>query len=88
MVLRRTYRRLRQAVPAIEKLRAAVAARHLESVGSVTVSVGLASPAEFFVDPAAALAAADTALYAAKRAGRNRVMACNEIPEPADALFS
>ena len=40
---------------------------------SVTVSVGIAGLSAEHTDSMALLAAADDALYAAKRAGRNRV---------------
>jgi diguanylate cyclase (GGDEF)-like protein len=61
-----------------ERLRAAVAGRPI-SVGDtmkhVTVSIGLAVRDRIGITPETLIAAADEALYAAKRAGRNRVTA-------------
>ena len=66
-----------------ERIRAAVAERpfvaneaHPEV--SITVSVGVAGPAAWPIDPDALLARADAACYRAKEAGRNRVE--SEIP--------
>lgn len=58
-----------------ERLRAAIAAEILPRVGQQTVSIGVAShaPGE---SVGALLARADAGLYAAKNAGRNRVMGC------------
>ena len=53
-----------------ERVRGAVAA---SSDGRLTVSAGVAAQAGP-TDPRALLAAADTALYAAKRAGRDRTV--------------
>jgi diguanylate cyclase (GGDEF)-like protein len=60
------------AVAAAERLRASVAAEPLEGIGTVTISVGVAScPAQ--ADAERALyAAADAALYRAKAQGRDR----------------
>jgi diguanylate cyclase len=70
-----------------DKLRRAVAEAALPYAGRVTVSMGMAAPAEYYADGAAALAAADVALYAAKRGGRNRVVASGEeeVKAPAAA---
>lgn len=74
-----------------ERMRAAVEALILVSpapAGRVTVSVGVATTAYAdVVDVASFLRAADAALYAAKRAGRNRVAAAGtedgrEVPSP------
>jgi diguanylate cyclase (GGDEF)-like protein len=62
------------ALDTAERLRLAVAGAPLVPGVAVTVSVGSASWHEG-EDAAALLARADTALYAAKRAGRDRVMA-------------
>jgi len=60
-----------------DKLRRAVEAHDWPAIApglAVTVSLGIAGNAQT-ADPAALLAAADARLYAAKRAGRNRVVA-------------
>lgn len=61
-----------------ERLRAALAALVVEfdgrAVGPVTASFGVASAPEHGTDGATLLKAADEALYAAKGAGRNRVV--------------
>jgi two-component system cell cycle response regulator len=65
------------AVAAAERLRASVAAAAFDTPdGSpvhLTVSVGVACSPEHPASPDALLAAADQALYDAKRGGRNRV---------------
>ena len=43
-------------------------------MAAITVSLGLAALPDHGVTPEGALAAADTALYYAKRAGRDRVV--------------
>lgn len=61
------------AQAAAEKLRAAIALQQFDEAGHVSVSVGRVSDAQAFADAPSAIRAADTALYAAKHAGRNRV---------------
>jgi diguanylate cyclase (GGDEF)-like protein len=61
-----------------ERMRAAIASLQVPSVGgngalSVTASFGVAAIPESALDRGGLIAAADTALYAAKRAGKNRV---------------
>jgi diguanylate cyclase (GGDEF)-like protein len=61
-----------------ERMRAAIASLQVPSVGgngalSVTASFGVAAIPENALDRGGLIAAADTALYAAKRAGKNRV---------------
>jgi diguanylate cyclase (GGDEF)-like protein len=58
---------LRQAVKAI------ILTHHGQSLDQVSISVGVAARTENGDDPAVVLAAADGALYAAKRDGRDRV---------------
>jgi diguanylate cyclase (GGDEF)-like protein len=71
-----------EALAVAERLRASITERALEHqrspFGIVTVSIGVAerSTAD---DQMALISAADTALYAAKNAGRNRVQASLEI---------
>lgn len=57
-----------------EKLRAAVAAAPHPVAGRITISIGLAAAAASAGDLEAVVARADAALYAAKRAGRNRLV--------------
>jgi len=61
-----------------ERMRAAIASVQVPSVGgnralSVTASFGVAAMPESALDQGGLIAAADAALYAAKRAGKNRV---------------
>jgi diguanylate cyclase (GGDEF)-like protein len=70
---------------ACDKMRLAVAA-HRGRV-PVTLSMGIAAPAQAYGLAEAALEAADQALYAAKKAGRNRVLMTPlpaELPPPMD----
>ena len=62
-----------QARVAAEKIRSVLADDPLAPT-VVTVSIGVASPAHAYNDAAEVLRAADDALYAAKAAGRNRVV--------------
>lgn len=72
--------RIRQAVPACEHPRAGMAG------AGVTVSLGVAVRlADAFDTPAALLARADAALYAAKAAGRNRTCLAGDGDAPATA---
>lgn len=65
-----------------ERLRVAIAATPMGPLpaGQVTASFGFASGAASATDFATLLRAADNALYAAKAAGRNRVVAAAPIP--------
>jgi diguanylate cyclase (GGDEF)-like protein len=56
-------------------------ASHGRRLGAVTVSIGLAALPDHGLDREALLAAADTALYRAKREGRDRVSALPSIDE-------
>jgi diguanylate cyclase (GGDEF)-like protein len=73
--------RLDEAARTAERLREAVQSPHFAVEGqqvSVTVSIGIATR-QGLSTPEAFIGAADTALYAAKHAGRNRVrVACSE----------
>lgn len=67
---------LEAAIAVAERLRNGVQATPIEPVGAVTLSLGVARwDAESGEAPSEALKRADRALYAAKRAGRNRVIA-------------
>lgn len=70
-----------------ERIREAVAALRLDFHGEplppLTVSIGVAAFPEHGRTPEALLRAADAAMYAAKRAGRNRV--CVALPDCPDA---
>jgi diguanylate cyclase (GGDEF)-like protein len=71
-----------EALPRMEAIRAAVAARKLavpSGLASVTISIGLAGWPEDGAAIDEVVAAADRRLYAAKRAGRNRVMGPKDV---------
>jgi diguanylate cyclase (GGDEF)-like protein len=66
-----------------DRIRAAIHHHHLVFEGarlSVSVSLGVAIAPQDGKTPQALLAAADRALYAAKHAGRNRVVAASSLP--------
>jgi diguanylate cyclase (GGDEF)-like protein len=73
------------ALAVAERIRAVVAARSIAFAGDleipITVSVGVAAFPEDAASGGGIVAAADKALYAAKAAGRNRVMPFGETPE-------
>jgi diguanylate cyclase len=81
-------RTLEQARAAFDQARLAMAERRLvnratdKPFGRVTFSAGVAA-VHSFSDPSEALRAADTALYEAKKAGRNRVLAASSEAETA-----
>ena len=65
-----------EALAVAERIRARVAGTIVEGVASsvsVTVSIGVAAMGAKYEDIASTIRAADEALYAAKRAGRDRV---------------
>jgi len=85
-----------EAVRRCEDLRAAIHALAVEEQGKplpgITVSLGIALYPKHATEAEALVRAADTALYAAKEAGRNRVMIAKEFehdtedfPDPTDA---
>lgn len=67
---------------AAEKIRALTAARHDPALPAVTVSIGVSSFQPSDTNAMDALHRADTALYRAKRAGRNRVEIDQDISQP------
>lgn len=72
----------------MDALRQGIVARRLGGTTGcrVTCSIGVSALAEGS-DIAAAIAEADAALYAAKRAGRNRVVLASRVASPADAAL-
>jgi diguanylate cyclase (GGDEF)-like protein len=75
--------RAQSAEVAAERLRSSAAAHVIQHNGnsmSVTLSLGVAERTERMAGPDDLLKAADDALYAAKRAGRNRVCVCGQVP--------
>jgi diguanylate cyclase (GGDEF)-like protein len=78
-------RDLDDAMPIAERIRGAIERQVLACNGqavSMTVSVGVSSRRAHERDPDATVARADRALYAAKRAGRNRVEAGTDDGPP------
>jgi diguanylate cyclase len=75
------------ALQLTDKLRAGIAEMSVPGVGRVTISMGVAQSTQANRIPMAdLLKAADEALYNAKAAGRNRVMAFDAAPEAEAAL--
>jgi diguanylate cyclase (GGDEF)-like protein len=72
------------AVQSAEKIRLAIASLPLAEIGSLTVSIGVASIPHHAHDGNALVRAADHALYKAKET-RNRVEVADEGPSTADA---
>jgi diguanylate cyclase (GGDEF)-like protein len=66
-----------------ERLREAVATGNLGSSGPVTISIGVATYPKDANSPELVILEADTALYKAKNAGRNRVFRANPEAEKA-----
>ena len=70
----------RDAVQAVQRILDAVEQypfpdEHVQPGGNLTISAGVAAAPDEGIDPDAIIRAADVALYQAKRAGRNRVVA-------------
>src|SRR5207247_161887 len=66
-----------------EDIRAAVAAAPIDAAGTsipVTISLGAAVSGDSLDERDSLLAAADRALYAAKRGGRNRLVLIADLP--------
>jgi diguanylate cyclase (GGDEF)-like protein len=82
---------LESARPVAERLRRQIADTPLIVAGApiaITVSIGVAEATPEMADIAALMRAADQALYGAKHAGRNRVVAATEPPAGPIALAS
>ncbi len=62
-----------KALAAAERLRIVIAERHVEGIGQVTVSIGVAACPAHANSDRSLYAASDRALYVAKNEGRNRV---------------
>lgn len=69
-----------QSAVAAERLRQAVAFAPLETIGTVTVSIGIAACPEHATTERALYAASDAALYRAKREGRDRIVVAAAQP--------
>ena len=72
---------LEKAGAAAERLREVLSRRTVESLGSVTVSIGVAGCPASGTSERSLYAAADEALYVAKNAGRNRVAIAPPLQE-------
>ncbi|HSK24229.1 MAG TPA: diguanylate cyclase, partial [Egicoccus sp.] len=75
-----------RAVHACQRLREAIRALRITAedgrdLGTITASFGVATTRGPGLDRPALIAAADEALYAAKRAGRDRVMHIDDVDE-------
>jgi diguanylate cyclase (GGDEF)-like protein len=82
---------IESARPVAERLRRQIADTPLIIAGApiaITVSIGVAEATPEMADIAALMRAADQALYDAKHAGRNRVVAVTEPPAGPIALAS
>ena len=72
---------LQRAAAAAERLRAVLSGRRLEGVGSVTVSMGVASCPESATSERALYSASDSALYVSKNSGRDQVSVAPPLQE-------
>ena len=73
-----------KALAAAERVRVAVAERPLPEVGRFTVSLGVAACPSNAKTERELFSASDAALYAAKRAGRNRAVLAGTYTQPYD----
>lgn len=72
---------LEKAAAAAERLRSVLSGRRVDGVGTVTVSIGVASCPENATSERALYAASDSALYVSKNSGRDRVSVAPPLQE-------
>lgn len=72
---------LHRAIAAAERLRTVLGGKRVEGVGSVTVSIGVASCPENATSERMLYSASDGALYVSKNAGRDRVSVAPPLQE-------
>ena len=72
---------LEKAGAAAERLRAALGAKRVDGVGTVTVSIGVAGCPESATSERALYSASDRALYVSKNSGRDRVSVAPPLQE-------
>lgn len=72
---------LQRAATAAERLRAVLSGKHVEGVGTVTVSIGVAACPENATSERLLYSASDGALYVSKNAGRDRVSVAPPLQE-------
>lgn len=72
---------LQKAAAAAERLRTVLSGRRVDGVGTVTVSIGVASCPESATSERALYAASDSALYVSKNSGRDRVSVAPPLQE-------
>lgn len=72
---------LQRAVTAAERLRSVLSGKHVEAVGTVTVSIGVAGCPENATSERMLYSASDGALYVSKNAGRDRVSVAPPLQE-------
>lgn len=72
---------LERAASAAERLRAVLSSRRVDGVGTVTVSIGVASCPDNATSERTLYSASDSALYVSKNSGRNRVSIAPPLQE-------
>src|SRR5690242_7574274 len=72
---------LQRAAAAAERLRAVLSGRRVDGVGTVTVSIGVASCPENATSERTLYSASDSALYVSKNSGRDRVSVAPPLQE-------